>query len=58
MGKSDARAEKPASDPHGPEDLAATMYTLLGIDPNDEFITPDGRPVRIVNNGQVIQELL
>ena len=58
VGKSDARAEKPASDPHGPEDLAATMYTLLGIDPNDEFITPDGRPVRIVNNGQVIQELL
>ena len=24
IGKSDARAERPASDPHGPEDLAAT----------------------------------
>jgi len=30
----------------------------LGIDPKDEFHTPDGRPVAIVNNGKVIQELL
>jgi uncharacterized protein (DUF1501 family) len=58
VGRSDARAERPAGDPHGPEDLAATMYHLLGIDPNDEFYTPEGRPVRIVNNGRVIHELL
>jgi uncharacterized protein (DUF1501 family) len=58
IGKSDARAEKPASDPYGPEDLCATMYHLLGIDPDDEFYTPEGRPVRIVNNGKVIDELL
>src|SRR5262249_51837929 len=32
VGRSDARAEKPASDPHGPEDLAATMCHLMGID--------------------------
>ncbi|HJT77187.1 MAG TPA: DUF1501 domain-containing protein, partial [Gemmataceae bacterium] len=37
LGASDARAEKPATDPCGPEDLAATMYHLLGIDPNEEF---------------------
>jgi hypothetical protein len=58
IGKSDARAEKPASDPYGPEDLAATMYHLLGIDPKDEFRTPDGRPVAIVNGGRVINDLL
>jgi uncharacterized protein (DUF1501 family) len=58
VGRSDARAERPAADPHGPEDLAATMYHLLGIDPNEEFYTPEGRPVRIVNNGRVIHELL
>ena len=34
------------------------MYHLLGIDPKDEFHTPDGRPVKIVNNGRVIRELL
>jgi len=58
LGKSDARAERPASTPHGPEDLYATMFHLVGIDPKEEFHTPDGRPVPIVNNGKVIDELL
>jgi hypothetical protein len=58
VGASDARAERPATDPHGPEDLSATMYSLLGINPNDEFYTPEGRPVKIANNGKVIHELL
>jgi uncharacterized protein (DUF1501 family) len=58
VGKTDARAERPASDPHGPEDLSATLCHLLGIDPKDEFITPDGRPIAVVNNGRVLDELL
>src|SRR5262245_35342129 len=58
VGKSDARAEKPASEPYGPEDLAATLYHVMGIDPKDEFKTPEGRPVALVNNGRVMQELL
>jgi len=31
---------------------------LLGIDPEEEFSTPDGRPVKIVNNGRVMHDLL
>jgi hypothetical protein len=58
IGTSDARAERPASNPHGPEHLAATIFHVLGIDPTEEFHTPDGRPVQIVNNGRVIRELL
>jgi uncharacterized protein (DUF1501 family) len=58
IGQSDARAEKPATSPFGPEDLSAMMYRLLGIDPKDEFKTPDGRPVAIVNGGRAIDELL
>ncbi len=58
VGKTNVRGEKPASDPIGPEDLAATMYRCIGIDPDDEFHTPEGRPVKIVNNGQVVSELL
>jgi hypothetical protein len=58
VGKTDARAEKPASDPYGPEDLFATMYTLMGINPKDEVHTPDGRPTALVNNGKVISELV
>jgi hypothetical protein len=58
VGKSDARAEKPSGTPYGPEDLSATIFHLLGIDPKEEFYTPEGRPVAIVNNGRVMQELL
>src|SRR5262249_2131186 len=58
IGASNAHGEKPASDPVGPEDLAATLYHLLGIDPNEEFYTPEGRPHKIVNNGRVISGLL
>jgi hypothetical protein len=58
LGKSDARAERPAVDPYGPEDLSATIFHLMGIDPADEFPTPDGRPVALVNNGKVIRDLL
>jgi uncharacterized protein (DUF1501 family) len=58
IGKTDARAERPAADPHGPEDLSATLFHLLGIDPREEFLTPDGRPVAVANGGKVIHGLL
>ena len=58
VGKSDARAEKPDGNPYGPEDLSATMYRLMGIDPEEEFYTPEGRPVKIANSGRIINELL
>ncbi|HEY7426199.1 MAG TPA: DUF1501 domain-containing protein [Gemmataceae bacterium] len=58
VGKTDARAERPAADPHGPEDLSATICHLMGIDPKEEFLTPEGRPVAIVNNGRVLDDLL
>jgi uncharacterized protein (DUF1501 family) len=58
VGSSDARAEKPADSPYGPEDLAATIHHLLGINPDDEFHTPDGRPMKIVNGGRLIRELI
>jgi hypothetical protein len=58
VGKTDARAERPASDPYGPEDLSATLCRLLGIEPKEEFLTPEGRPVAVVNNGRLIRELM
>ncbi len=58
VGATDARAERPTGNPHGPEDLAATLYHLVGIDVREEFHTPEGRPVQIVNGGRVVEELL
>lgn len=58
VGASDERAERPSDTPYGPEDLAATLFHQLGIDPKEEFLTPEGRPIAIVNQGRVIRELL
>ncbi|MFN4260865.1 MAG: DUF1501 domain-containing protein [Gemmataceae bacterium] len=58
IGKSNERAERPATNPYGPEDLSATLFHLMGIDPNEEFHTPEGRPIKIANDGRVIQDLL
>lgn len=59
IGASNERAEKPITKPYGPEDLAATIYRCLGIDPKTTFLTPEGRPVPIVpGTGQVIDGLL
>ncbi|MFN6150040.1 MAG: DUF1501 domain-containing protein [Planctomyces sp.] len=58
VGASDGRAEKPATEPYGPEDLAATIYHVLGIDPRTLFYTAEGRPLPIVpGEGRVIQPL-
>ncbi|MBI1310638.1 DUF1501 domain-containing protein [bacterium] len=58
IGATNPRGEHPDSDPVGPEDLAATLYHCLGIDPEHEFHTPEGRPVKIVNDGRVIDGLV
>jgi hypothetical protein len=58
LGKTDAKADSPIDRPVTPADLAATVYTALGIDPNRQFETPDGQPIRLVDKGQVIRELL
>ncbi len=59
IGSSDALGEYPAERPVTPSDLAATIYTLLGIDPNLELHTTDGRPVRVTPDGShVITDLI
>jgi hypothetical protein len=58
VGRTNEHGERPAADPHGPEDLAATIYHCLGINGEDEFHTPEGRPVKIVNGGRLVRELV
>ena len=40
------------------QNFFATIYQVLGVDPNRLYQTPLGRPVQIVSNGQPISELL
>jgi len=57
-GSSDATASEPEDNPVSPEDLATTMYHLLGIVADKELMAPGDRPVEIVDGGKVIQGLL
>ena len=58
LGETNAHGEKPVGDTTGPADLSATICHCLGIDPDNEFHTPEGRPVKITNSGKVIRGLL
>jgi hypothetical protein len=53
FGASDKIGAFPASDPLRPEDLSATMYYLLGIDPKTEVNDALNRPLPI-SSGKVI----
>jgi hypothetical protein len=44
-GESDEHGAHPVRDPVRPDDLAATMFHLLGIDPGTEVRDPQDRPV-------------
>ncbi|NNJ24892.1 DUF1501 domain-containing protein [Alienimonas chondri] len=58
-GASDRLGEFPAEDAVTPADLAATIFTLLGVDPARELHTADGRPVRVAPDGaRVLTDLL
>lgn len=49
-GKSDKQGAFPEENPVRPEDLAATLYTLMGIDPASEIMDLSNRPLVIGGN--------
>ena len=57
IGATDATASSPIADPVGVEDLLRTIMHLFGIDSTKIYYTPLGRPVPIVNGGQLISKL-
>jgi uncharacterized protein (DUF1501 family) len=56
-GASDKLGEHPAEDPVTPEDLAATIYQLIGIDPNAMIIDTQDRPLPI-SSGKPIWDVI
>jgi hypothetical protein len=56
-GSSDKDAAFPVDHPVTPEDLAATIYHALGIDPELRLPDAEGRPVPIVDGGRPILDL-
>jgi hypothetical protein len=57
-GSTDAQGMAPAVDPCTPDDLAATIFHCLGLDPHQELTTPTGRPVQLFREGRVVDKLL
>ena len=58
IGATNPHGETPADRPVSPQDLAFTILKLLGVNPSQELMTPSGRPVRILQEGRFISELV
>jgi hypothetical protein len=58
VGASDEIAYAPKERPVATAEIAATVYKGLGIDLATELAGPQGRPIRLVDNGvEPISEL-
>ncbi|MBL8798653.1 MAG: DUF1501 domain-containing protein [Planctomycetia bacterium] len=57
-GTTDAQGMAPATEPCTPDDVAATIFHAMGIDPMHELQTPTGRPIALFREGRVIDKLL
>ncbi|HLN32822.1 MAG TPA: DUF1501 domain-containing protein [Gemmataceae bacterium] len=56
IGKSDKVGAYPATTPFSPDDVGATIYHVLGVDPALEVRDRQDRPVRL-NRGEVVHSL-
>jgi hypothetical protein len=57
-GASDPTGSEPDEDPVSVPDWAATVYTLMGIDPHRRLVGPGNRPMPINYDGEVIKDAL
>ncbi len=58
VGKSDKQAGSVAERPVSPKDILATLYHLLGIDHQTLLTDRTGRPLPLVPEASVVQEML
>lgn len=58
IGATTSKSEYPIDRPHDPNDLLATIYHFLGIDPDATYPDLRGRPMPILPTGRPIPELL
>ncbi len=58
IGATTANAGEPSTHAYRPGDLLATLYDFLGIDPSQSLPDRQNRPVRLVEHGSPIRELM
>ncbi|GIX04055.1 MAG: hypothetical protein KatS3mg113_1061 [Planctomycetaceae bacterium] len=57
LGATDADGLDVTDQPISVPDLCRSFCQALGMNPDEEYITSDGRPIRLVDGGQIISEL-
>jgi len=57
-GSTDASGMAPAADGVTPDDVSATVFHQLGIDPYTELQSPTGRPIQLYREGKVVEKLI
>ena len=57
LGETDDTGAKPVGQEYYPADVAATIYTKLGVPLDTVHVAPDGRPMRLCD-GNVIKEFM
>jgi hypothetical protein len=58
IGATDDKAQGPVGDGFTPDDLAASFFQNIGIDPKTEYDANVGRPITLIRNGEPIPGLL
>jgi hypothetical protein len=58
VGETDSRAERPKTRAVGAQNVLATLYHALGIDPAQTLPDFSGRPMRLLDDGTPIAELV
>jgi hypothetical protein len=58
VGETDDRGERPVGKAYTPQNVFATLYRFLGIDPDQStYIDPSGRPLHLLDDTRPITEL-
>ncbi len=57
-GRTDALGLAPAEAACSPDDVGATLFQALGVEPTREVQTVTGRPTAVFRQGKVIEALL
>jgi uncharacterized protein (DUF1501 family) len=57
-GSTDKEGMAPASEPCSPDDVAATVFHQLGIDPLKELMTNTGRPINLFREGKLLSKII
>ena len=58
IGASNSKGEVPVERPIGPLDILVMVYRHLGMDLNLQTINRAGRPIHLLDGGEIIPELV